>query len=97
MKKARALKPEGVKIFPDFAKCTFERRALQRDGLIAARAQGKVAYFVMDKLVIKKGQYSFGRQVQGRAGSRKESPRTVMLKSLLTLADALLHIYVYIN
>ena len=74
LKKARALKPEGVKFFPDYAKRTLERRALQKDSLIAARAQGKVAYFVMDKLVIKEGQSNFGRQVQGQADSRKEKP-----------------------
>ena len=72
LKKARTLKPEGVKFFPDFAKRTLERRALQKDSLIAARAQRKVAYFVMDKLVIKESQSSFGRQVQCQAGSLKE-------------------------
>ncbi len=74
LRKARSLKPDGVKFFPDYAKRTLERRALQKDSLIAARQQGKVAYFVMDKLVIKEGQSRFGRQTQSPAESPKEKP-----------------------
>ena len=74
LRKARSLKPEGVKFFPDYAKRTLEKRALQKDKLIAARAEGKVAYFVMDKLVIKEGHFSSGRQSQGPAENQKEKP-----------------------
>ena len=74
LRKARALKPEGVKFFPDYAKRTLEKRALQKDTLIAAHAQGKITYFVLDKSVIKEKQSSFRRQTQGQAESPKEKP-----------------------
>ncbi len=76
LRKARSLKPEGVKFFPDYAKRTLERRSLQKDKLIAARAEGKIAYFVMDKLVIKERSFSSGRQSQ-TAENQKEKPHDV--------------------
>ena len=88
LRKARSLKPEGVKFFPDYTKRTLEKRALQKDKLIAACAEGKVAYFVMDKLVIKEGHFSSGRQSQDPAENQKESLQTVIQKYLLTLSDA---------
>ena len=89
LRKARTLKPEGVKLFPDFAKRTLERRALQRGSLIAARAKGKVAYFVINKLVIEEGQSSFGRQFKGQADdSRKEKPPDSDAEMSFGLADA---------
>eukprot|EP00795_Rhopilema_esculentum_P011045 gene11045-19896_t len=74
LRKARTLKPIGVKFFPDYAKRTLEKRALQKDKLIAARAEGKVAYFVMDKLVIKEGRFSSWRQNQDPTGNQNKKP-----------------------
>ncbi|MCP4484159.1 MAG: hypothetical protein GY823_06295 [Flavobacteriaceae bacterium] len=53
LKEARTIKPDGVKFLNDFSSRTLERRADKIPQLIEARKQGKIAYFVMDKLIIK--------------------------------------------
>lgn len=53
LKVARTIKPDGIKFLNDFSARTLERRADKIPQLIEARKQGKIAYFVMDKLIIK--------------------------------------------
>ena len=53
LKKARTVKPEGVKFVADFARSTLPRREELKPQLRDARANGKIAYFVMDRLVVK--------------------------------------------
>ena len=53
LKEARTIKPDGVKFLNDFSSRTLERRADKIPQLIEARQQGKIAYFIMDKLIIK--------------------------------------------
>ena len=74
LRKARTLKPEGVNFFPDYAKRTLEKRALQKDTLIAARAQGKLAYFVLDKLVIKEKNPASGDRPKAKQRVQKKYP-----------------------
>ena len=51
---ARMLKLEGVQFYPDFAqKKTLQRRASQIPKLPEEWKKGKVAYFVIDQLIIK--------------------------------------------
>ena len=56
---ARKLKPDGVMFLEDFSARTLDRRAAQVPDLMAARRRGKIAYFVVHKLVIKEKK-SFG-------------------------------------
>ncbi len=53
LKKAREVKPDGVKFLADLSKRTLDRREEQVPDLIAARKSGKIAFFVLDKLIIK--------------------------------------------
>ena len=53
LKEARTIKPDGVKFLNDFSSRTLERCADKIPQLIEARQQGKIAYFIMDKLIIK--------------------------------------------
>ena len=53
VRQARKLKPRGLFINEDFADETIKRRKELLPKLKAAREQGKMAYFVVDKLVIK--------------------------------------------
>ena len=53
LRAARELKPEGVQFYADFAKRTLQRRASQIPKLLVERKKGKVAYFVMDQLIVK--------------------------------------------
>ena len=57
---ARKLKPDGVMFLQDFSARTLDRRAAQVPDLMAARRRGKIAYLVVDKLVIKEKK-SFGK------------------------------------
>ena len=50
---ARSQKPENVKFVADYAKRTLDRRREKVPQLIEARKKGKIAYFVMDKLMIR--------------------------------------------
>ena len=53
LKKARRIKPEGLNIFEDLAEETMEKRRAQLPQLKQAKAQGKIAYFSLDKLIIR--------------------------------------------
>lgn len=53
LKQARKIKPEGIYITEDLAEDTIKRRKEQLPNLIEARNQGKIAYFVLDRLIIK--------------------------------------------
>ena len=53
LKKARELKPEGIKFLPDLSNRTIQKRKEKVPALVAARKAGKIAYFILDKLVIK--------------------------------------------
>ena len=53
LKQARLKRPKGVEFYPDYATRTLERRRQQIPTMLEARRQGKLAFFVMDKLVVK--------------------------------------------
>ena len=50
---ARQKKPKDIRLFPDFAKRTLDRHAEKIPELIEQRKKGKIAYLVMDKIVVK--------------------------------------------
>ena len=50
---ARKKKPEGFMFVQDFSQRILDRRAEQKDDLKKAREDGKIAYFVMDRLIIR--------------------------------------------
>lgn len=54
---ARSKRPDGVSFYPDLSPRTLQRRADQIPDLIQARKEGKVAYFVLDKLIIKNSRF----------------------------------------
>ena len=47
------LKPQGIKVVPDLSNQTLRKRKEQVPELLPAREAGKVAYFILDKLVIR--------------------------------------------
>ena len=53
LKKAREVKPDGVKLSADLSKRTLDKREEQVPDLIVAIKSGKIAYFVLDKLIVK--------------------------------------------
>ena len=53
LKTARRKRPEGVIFYPDYTKRTLEKRADRIPEMLNARKQGKTAFFIMDKLIIK--------------------------------------------
>ncbi len=53
VKKAREIKPDGLRFYSDFSQRTLDRRRSQIPALQAARSQGKDAFFVVDRLVIR--------------------------------------------
>ena len=53
----RKTKPPGLFINKDFSAETIQRRKEQIPELKRAKEQGKLAYFVVDKLVIKDRQF----------------------------------------
>ena len=53
---ARSKRPDGVSFYPDLSPLTLPRRADKIPDLIKEPKGGKVAYFVLDKLIIKRGQ-----------------------------------------
>ena len=53
---AREKKPRGVMFYPDFAKRTLDRRAKRIPELMEHRKNGRIAYFVKDKVVVKTGR-----------------------------------------
>ena len=53
LKKVRKSKPSGLFISEDLALATLQRRVAQIGKLREARQAGKIAYFVLDRLVIR--------------------------------------------
>ena len=53
LKKARKSKPSGLFISEDLALATLQRRAAQVGKLREAKQAGKIAYFVLDRLIIR--------------------------------------------
>lgn len=53
LRAARRLKPPGICLSEDLANETMEKRKAQLDKLKEAKRAGKMAYFVLDRLVIK--------------------------------------------
>ena len=62
LRAARQKKPKDIRLFPDFAKRTLDRRAEKIPELIEQRKKGKIAYLVMDKIVVKDRPLDFKRQ-----------------------------------
>lgn len=53
LKKARLILPPGIKFVPDLSPKTLAKRDAQVGNLLEARRNGKHAFFVLDKLIIK--------------------------------------------
>ena len=53
IKAARAIKPTNIMFLEDYSQRTLERRRMQILKLIDARKCGKLAFFAMDRLIIK--------------------------------------------
>ena len=51
--KAREFKPKGVKFVPDLSSRTIQKRKEKVPDPLAARKAGNIAYFILDRLVIK--------------------------------------------
>ena len=62
LRASRQKKPKGIKLFPDFAKRTLDRRAEKIPELTEQRKKGKIAYLVMDKIVVKDRPPDYQRQ-----------------------------------
>ena len=60
LKAARRVKPEGIHVFEDLAEETMEKRRAQLPQLRQAKAQGKIAYFSLDRLIIKDRPHGSG-------------------------------------
>ena len=54
VKKARAVRPQSIKFVDDFSQQTLAKRNNQIPEMLEARKRGKLAYFIVDKLVIRK-------------------------------------------
>ena len=50
---ARSIRPDGVKFVQDFSQATLDRRYELVPKLKEARRQGKIAFFIADRLIIK--------------------------------------------
>ena len=53
LRKARKEKPTGIYIMEDLASATLKKREPQVPKLLAAKEAGKIAYFILDRLVIR--------------------------------------------
>ena len=53
IKAARAIKPTNIMFSEDYSQRTLQRRRMQIPKLIDAGKRGKLAFFAMDKLIIK--------------------------------------------
>ena len=53
LRKARRIKPEGISTFEGLAEETVAKRRSQLLQLTQGKQQGKIAYFSLDKLIIK--------------------------------------------
>ena len=58
LKTARNKKPQGIMFVGDFSQRTLDKRAAKIPDLIKAREEGKIAYFIMDKLIVKNKRLS---------------------------------------
>lgn len=72
LKKARTVRPDNLRFVADFSQKTLEKRAAQVPDLLEARANGKIAYFIMDRLIVKDKPPDRSAQRQGSAGSDAE-------------------------
>ncbi len=50
---ARKLRPDGVKFLDDYSKRTLDKRFAQQSKLLNARKEGKIAYFALNRLIIR--------------------------------------------
>ena len=53
LRSARRIKPEGIDVNEDLAQETLDKREDQRPKLEEAKRNGKLAYFVLDRLIVK--------------------------------------------
>ena len=53
LRKARLIRPNGIKFVADLSQKTMAKREAQVGDLLQARSNGKIAFFVMDRLIIK--------------------------------------------
>ena len=53
MKNARKIKPHGLFVNEDLAAETLQKRKAQMPKLIEAKQVGKIAYFILDELIVK--------------------------------------------
>ena len=53
LRKARSIRPNGIKFIADLSPKTMAKREAQVEDLLEARGNDKNAFFVMDKLIIK--------------------------------------------
>ena len=73
LKKAREIKPDGVKFLADLSRRTLQKREEQVPELLAARRMGKTTYFVLDKLIIRDAKKPPDMsQHEGNAGNDRE-------------------------
>ena len=56
IREARIKRPNGAQFLNDFSKRTLERRASHIPEMLEAREQRKVAYMIMDRLIIRDKQ-----------------------------------------
>lgn len=75
VKTARKIKPSGLLIFEDLASETRRKQKEQMPRLKAAKQQGKIAYFVLDKLIIK-NKTNVPSPIANPSTSRTHSPRS---------------------
>jgi len=62
LKTARNKKPQGIVFVGDFSQRTLDKRAAKIPDLIKARKEGKIAYFIMDRLIVKNKVNTKGSQ-----------------------------------
>ena len=53
IKEARKVKPRGLYIAEDLSKTTLKKRESQIPKMIEARKAGRIAYFILDRLIIR--------------------------------------------
>ena len=53
LRSARRIKPEGIDVNEDLAQETLDKCEDQRPKLEKAKRNGKIAYFVLDRLIVK--------------------------------------------
>ena len=58
LKKAKNVKPEMIKFVADLSQRTLEKRRAKIPDLLQVKREGKIAYFVLDKLIVKNKTFS---------------------------------------